>query len=166
MYLNLFSQICLVNLKLYEYLIGFFVLFTLIFLLIKLRSNTDRWSKVDDYFTKVTKTLNSVRYGDLTKKLEKMEVPKSDELAESVNKMIESLSDREKMIQEYQTELYKQNKLLEAVINSLSDGLVVVDDNYKILRTTERVSDWLEVEGSKLLGKSLQEADYAKSKIK
>ncbi len=50
--------------------------------------------------------------------------------------MIETLHDRETMIVEYQNELAKQNKILEATINSLSDGLVIIDELGKILRMT------------------------------
>ena len=60
-----------------------------------------------------------------------MEIPSTEPLADSINRMIETLYDREKMITEYQTELHRQNKFLEAVINSLSDGLVVIDDEHK-----------------------------------
>ena len=144
----------------YIYAINIFVLVTLVFVFITSRKSNTQWSRVNDYLGTVSKTLNSVRYGDLTKKLERLGDLDSAQLTESVNKMIETLSDRESMIQEYQTELYKQNKLLEAVINSLSDGLVIVDLNYKILRVTKMISDWFEVEGQDLIGKSL--LDYIK----
>ena len=62
------------------------------------------------------------------------------------------------MIVEYQNELHRQNKFLEAVINSLSDGLIVIDENYKILRATPKISEWFNVEGKKLLNTPL--TDY------
>ena len=105
----------------------------------------------------ITKTVNSVRYGDLSKKVEKMEIPSTEPLADSINRMIETLYDREKMITEYQTELHRQNKFLEAVINSLSDGLVVIDDEHKILRATAKISEWFNVAGKDLLGIDLLE---------
>lgn len=117
-----------------------------------------KWTKVNDYFGILTKTVNSIRYGDLTKKIEKMDLPNSGPLAESLNRMIETLYDREKMIVEYQNELHRQNKFLEAVINSLSDGLIVIDENYKILRATPKISEWFNVEGKKLLNTPL--TDY------
>lgn len=87
-----------------------------------------------------------------------MDLPNSGPLAESLNRMIETLYDREKMIVEYQNELHRQNKFLEAVINSLSDGLIVIDENYKILRATPKISEWFNVEGKKLLNTPL--TDY------
>lgn len=87
-----------------------------------------------------------------------MELPNSEPLAESLNRMIETLYDREKMVDEYQNELYRQNKLLEAVINSLSDGLVILDENFRILRATQKISKWLNIDGNKLMGAYL--SDY------
>lgn len=137
------------------HLMNIFVLFILITLFITVRVHGKRWMRLNDYLGTITKTINSVRYGDLTKKIEKTELPDSAQLADSLNRMIETLYDREKMVAEYQNELHRQNKLLEAVINSLSDGLVIVDENYKILRATPRISKWFNVEGNMLLGTSL-----------
>ena len=140
------------------YLVNLFTLIIFILLLISVKKDKKSWSKINDYLGSVTKTIDSVRYGDLTKKIEETDLPNSEELADSVNRMIETLSDREKMIGEYQNELNKQNKLLESVINSLSDGLVIIDSEYKILRVTKQVSEWLNVEGNKLVGKLI--SDY------
>ena len=137
------------------HILNLLILVTLIALFISARHAGKKWTKVNDYFGVITNAVNSVRYGDLTKKIEKMDLPNSDELAESINRMIETLNDREKMIIEYQTELHRQNKLLEAVIDSLSDGLIVMDEEYKILRATYKISDWFNVEGKKLIGTSL-----------
>ncbi len=134
------------------------VLITLIALFVTARQTGKNWSKINDYLGVITKTINSVRYGDLTKKIETFEFPNSEPLAESLNRMIETLYDREKMIDEYQNELHRQNKFLEAVINSLSDGLIIVDENYRILRATPQVSIWFNVDGKKLMGAFL--TDY------
>ena len=119
-----------------------------------------RWNKLNDYLGDVTRTVNSVRYGDLTKKVEKLDVPNSKSLTDSINRMIETLHDREFMIIEYQNELARQNKILEATINSLSDGLVITDNNDKILRITPLAAKWLGEEGQKLVGHKIQ--DYIK----
>ena len=143
------------NSAFYVHVLNLFVLITLIVLFISARKAGKKWTKVNDYFGILTKTVNSIRYGDLTKK---MDLPNSGPLAESLNRMIETLYDREKMIVEYQNELHRQNKFLEAVINSLSDGLIVIDENYKILRATPKISEWFNVEGKKLLNTPL--TDY------
>ncbi len=143
---------------LYIHVINAIVLIILITLFVSARRTSKSWLKINDYLGAVTKTINSVRYGDLTKKIEKAELPNSEPLAESLNRMIETLHDRENMVAETQTELHRQNKLLEAVINSLSDGLAVVDENLRILRTTAKISKWFETEGSHLIGELL--TDY------
>ena len=140
---------------LFIHVMNTFVLIILVTLLITARITSKRWLKINDYLGTITKTINSVRYGDLTKKIEKAELPNSEPLAESLNRMIETLYDREKMVSEYQNELHRQNKLLEAVINSLSDGLVIIDENFRILRATPKISKWFGMEGNRLMGEFL-----------
>ena len=144
----------------FVHVLNLLVLFLLIVLFITARRARKKWSRINDYLGIITRTVNSVRYGDLTKKIEKMDLPNSEELAESINRMIETLSDREKMIIEYQNELHRQNKFLEAAINTLSDGLIVMDEHYRILRATHKISEWFDVNGNNLLGESV--LDYIK----
>ena len=123
------------------HVLNLFILVTLILLFIFARRTGRKWIKYNDYLGVITKTVNSIRYGDLSKKIDKMDIPSSVQLTDSLNRMIESLNDREKMITEYQNELHKQNKFLEAVFNSLSDGLIVVDEDYKILQANPTMAD-------------------------
>jgi len=146
-----------VNEEVFIHSVNLFVICVFILLFLVTRRTNKRWSKVNDYFGKVTNTVNSVRYGNLTAKLENIEVPNSQMLSESLNRMVETLYDREKMIVEYQNELRRQNKFLEAAINSLSDGLVIVDDRFRILRATSKVADWFCIKGKDLMGKDLVE---------
>jgi len=141
--------------SLFMHIMNSFVLIILITLFITARITGKKWLKINDYLGTLTRTINSVRYGDLTKKIEKAELPNSEPLADSLNRMIETLYDREKMVAEYQNELHRQNKLLEAVINSLSDGLVIIDEKFRILRATPKISEWFNMEGSRLMGEFL-----------
>ena len=143
---------------LFIHIMNVFVLIILILIFFIARKTGRQWLKVNDYLGTITKTINSVRYGDLTKKIGKAELPNSGPLAESLNRMIETLYDREKMVDEYQNELHRQNKLLEAVINSLSDGLVIIDEHFRILRATPQISKWFNIDGNKLMGAFL--TDY------
>lgn len=153
-----FINFCILNKEiLYINIFNIFVLMTLVILYISISKTKKQWNKIDDYLGVITRTVNSVRYGDLSKKLENMDIPNSEQLTESLNRMIETLYDREKMITEYQNELHRQNKFLEAVINSLSDGLVIVDEEYRILRATPRISEWFNISGKNLLGKHLED---------
>ena len=71
-------------------------------------------------------------------KIEKIEHPTYQNVTDSINRMVETLNDREKMIIEYQAELMRQNKLLESVINSLSDGILIINEKFEILRATPK----------------------------
>jgi len=139
------------------YIINFLIIIIFVMLFLITRHTNKRWSKINDYLGMVTNTVNSIRYGDLTKKIEKLEHPTYQNVTDSINRMVETLNDREKMIVEYQSELMRQNKLLESVINSLSDGILIVNENKIILRATPKVSDWFGVKGTNIIGKSIDE---------
>ena len=139
------------------HILHLFILLLLVLLFVFIRKTKEQWNKINDYITSLTKTVNSIRYGDLTKKIDTIDIPNSEILSDSVNRMIESLHDRETMITEYQNELSKQNKFLEAAINSLSDGLIITDENDKIQRATLRVSEWFKVPGKDIIGKPISD---------
>ena len=139
------------------YLINFGIIAVFIVLFLITRQMNKRWSKINDYLGMVTNTVNSIRYGDLTKKIEKLEHPTYQNVTDSINRMVETLNDREKMIIEYQSELMRQNKLLESVINSLSDGILIINEHMVILRATPKVTDWFGVKGTNLIGKNIDE---------
>lgn len=138
--------------------IGIIIVFIILFLIT--RNTNKRWSKINDYLGMVTNTVDSVRYGNLSTKIEQIHHPTYQNVTDSINRMVETLNDREHMIVEYQTELMRQNKLLESVINSLSDGILIVNDKGAILRATPKISSWFGVKGSELLGKNI--FDYIK----
>lgn len=137
--------------------INFILLFVSAWLFISVKNEKKRWNKVYDYFGNITKAINSVRFGDLTKKINKFDIPDSENLTESLNRMIETLHDREVMVSEYQNELIKQNHILEAIINSLSDGLIITDQYGKILRTTNIITDWFNLDEKNITGRNLSE---------
>ena len=95
-----------------------------------------------NYLQAIATTVNSVRYGNLAKKIATDNFPQYTNLSESINRMIETLYDREQMIIESQTELRNQNKFLEASINSLSDGIVIIDKKGIILRASDNIHQW------------------------
>lgn len=133
--------------------LGIILVFILLFLIA--RQTNKRWSKINDYLGMVTNTVNSVRYGNLSTKIDELNHPTYQNVTDSINRMVETLNDREQMIVEYQNELMRQNKLLESVINSLSDGILIISDKYHILRITPQVSDWFGVKGQEAIGKNI-----------
>ena len=107
--------------------INLFIIFIFVLLFLVIKKKDRKWSKINDYLGTVTNTVNSIRYGNLTAKIEHLEHPSYKNLSESINRIVESQRDRDKMIVEYQGELTRQNKFLEAVINSLSGGNLIVN---------------------------------------
>ena len=128
MLLNIIDTVCDDYFNVLVLVLNLIVLVLLISSLFFVRDSRKRWDKVSDYLGDVTKTVDSVRYGNLTKKINKLDFPDSEDLTESINRMIETLKDREIMIDEFQKDLIKQNKILERTVNTLSDGLLIVND--------------------------------------
>ena len=138
-----------------SYFLNLCIILVFLVLFLVTRRMNRRWDKINDYLGTVTNTVNSIRYGDLTTKIEKLEHPTYQNVTDSINRMVETLNDREKMIIEYQTELMRQNKLLESVINSLSDGILIINEQMTILRATPKVTDWFGVKGTNIIGRSI-----------
>ena len=141
------------------YVINILIILVFVALFLITRQMNKRWSKINDYLGMVTNTVNSVRYGNLSTKIDKIEHSTYQNVTDSINRMVETLNDREKMIVEYQAELIRQNKLLESVINSLSDGILIVNEQGNILRATPKIIKWFGVKGNDILGKNVY--DYA-----
>lgn len=140
----------------YFYIVNIGIILVFVSLFFITRKSNKRWSKINDYLGKVTNTVDSVRYGDLTTKMNKLDHPTYQNVTHSINRMVETLNDREKMIAEYQAELMKQNRLLESVINSLSDGILIINDKSEILRATPKILKWFGIKkGSNILGKNV-----------
>ena len=133
------------------------------------RRTNNRLEKINDYLGLVTNTINSVRYGNLSTKIEPLKHtnnPNYQNVTESINRMVETLNDREKMIREYQNELMRQNTLLETVINSLSDGILIINDKNSILKATPKIEDWFGQKHDDLIGKNVFEFIEIDEKIK
>lgn len=94
----------------------------------------------------INNIITSVRYGNLSARVEQGSVSEMKNISESINRMIETLNDREQMIVEYQSELTGQYKFLSALFNSLSEGIIVLDEKYVILKTNARIKKWFKVE--------------------
>ena len=155
MLLNIIDNFCEEYANTLVFGVNIFILCVLVAQLFFRRSNRKRWNKFNHYLVDVTKAVDSVRYGDLTKKIETLDIPDSENLTESLNRMIESLHDREAMIDEFQRDLIKQNMILERTVNSLSDGLLIIDGKDRILRANSVVADWFDVKGKSLVGRNI-----------
>ncbi len=141
----------------YLYIINIGIILVFVILFFITRRSNKRWSKINDYLGKVTTTVDSIRYGDLSKKIN-IDHPSYQNVTHSINRMVETLNDRERMIAEYQSELMNQNRLLESVINSLSDGILIINDRFEILRATPKILKWFGIKkGQNIIGKNMFE---------
>ena len=144
--------------KMFLFYINVGIIIILIICFYLTRKTNSRLQKINDYLGIVTNTINSVRYGNLSTKIEPLKNtnnPYYQSVAESINRMVETLNDREKMIIEYQTELMRQNNLLETVINSLSDGILIINEKNSILKTTPKIDNWFGQKHQELIGKNV-----------
>ena len=137
------------------YAVNLFVIFIFFMLLLVSKEYTKRWTKINDYLGVVNETLDSIRYGDLGKKIKTINPESYETLTESINGLIDSLKEKEEEVSLQQTELIHQNKFLEAILNSLSDGLVIIDHKHRILRATPKVFQWFDEKGKAIIKKDL-----------
>ena len=128
-------------------LISFLVLF---FKLLKMNKKQKR---ADEYIAQVTNIVNSVRYGNLSSRIKETDDENHQGLTDSINRMIETLNDRENMIVEYQSEMQRRNQLLESVIKSLSDGILIINEKKEILNATPLIEVWFGE--NELIGKNI-----------
>ena len=134
------------NLHINLYVLLILLIITLLgvinYLLTKINQTKNQHSDISDYVYNIINTINSVRYGNLIARLGKHPNKDLNEVSKCINRMIETLNDREKMIVEYQGELRRKNDFLKVIINSLSDCILVLDENYKIIQYTKNITLW------------------------
>lgn len=114
----------------------------------------------------LTNTVNSIRYGNLSNKIENIQNDEFKNISESINRMIDTLNDREKMIVEYQNEQKRQNEFLEKIINSLEEGIIIIDDEQKILQITSKIAVWFGMKSKDILKKKLSDFVIIKEDFK
>ncbi len=111
-------------------------------LLNKINQSQNKHNDISDYVSNLINIINSVRYGNLIARVGKHSNKDLNEVSKCINRMIETLNDREKMIVEYQGELRRKNDFLQVIINSLTDCILVLDENDKIIQYTKNVIQW------------------------
>ena len=137
------------------YIINLVVIAIFLSLLILTKRSDRRWLNMNDYLGEVNHTLNSIRYGEFNKRLELLNKETNENLTASINKLIDTLSEKEKQVAQEQMRLISQNRFLEAIMNSLSDGLIIIDEDFKILRATPKILEWFNVRATDILKANL-----------
>ena len=95
----------------------------------KLETNLNTQKKM---LNNILKTINSVRYGNLHERIKEDEMSTMPNLAQSINSMIDSLADREQMINEYQIELNKKINVLQEVEELKEDFVATLTHDLKV----------------------------------
>ena len=139
------------------YVFNLIVIFILVLLFIVVRSTNRQWQKTDLFIEDAANIVESIRSGNLSKKIGKIDSTSGEALADSINQLIDTLKETEEKVKEQQSELMKQNRFLESVLNSLSDGLIIVDKNSNIIKVTPKISNWFGQSNKKLMGKNVFE---------
>ncbi len=137
------------------YSLNLFVIFILVLLFLVVRSTNKYWQKTDLFIEDAANIVESIRSGNLSKKIGKINSTSGEALADSINQLIDTLKESEKKVREQQTELMRQNRFLESVLNSLSDGLIIVDKNSKIIKVTPKIANWFGQSNKKLIGQDV-----------
>lgn len=104
----------------------------LISLYFKYKNIKQTFRKHKKMLRSVTKTLNSVRYGNLYERVPKETFSVLPNLSQSVNSMIEAIVDREGMIKEYQSELNKKIDVLTEVEELKEDFVATLTHDLKV----------------------------------
>ncbi len=126
-------------------LLSAIVLTTVVIVYLHHRNNNLRkkYENIAEYFGDMNSIINSIRYGNLSVRAGDNSQKDLKKLTDNINRMIETLVDREKMIAEYRQELTKKNNFLSALINSLSDGMIVCDEKFVIIDVNKNIKTWL-----------------------
>jgi len=80
----------------------------------------------------ISKTINSVRYGNLHEKVSSEITDVLPSLAHNINSMIESICDRENMIKEYQSDLSKKIDVLTEIEELKEDFVATITHDLKV----------------------------------
>jgi PAS domain S-box-containing protein len=116
-----------------------------------------RYKRIMSTLDPIADVAMAVMHGNLAQKVKIKGKNKIARLGKDINKMIESLNDRENKIREYQKELQGQKEYLEAVFNSLIDGIIIISRDCKILKTNPTIEIWINESEENLIGKNLVE---------
>jgi signal transduction histidine kinase len=127
------------------------------------KTDTEDWK---ESLKVLTNTVNSIRYGNLKSKIDYIPHKEFKNITESINRMIDTLNDRERMIIEYQTEQKRQNDFLEKIINCLLEGIIVVDEDKKILQISQKISVWFGEKEVNIINKKLNDYINIKNDFK
>lgn len=113
-------------------LLSIALIVAIVFLYKKLKETQTKSNSQKKALNTILKTINAVRYGNLYERIKEEETAIVPNLAQSINSMIDSLADREQMINEYQTELNKKINVLQEVEELKEDFVATLTHDLKV----------------------------------
>ncbi|MEI7474751.1 MAG: ATP-binding protein [bacterium] len=113
--------------------------------------------KLISSFDEISMVTGFVREGDLSKRVKTYSKDELSRLGENINKMIESLQDRENKIHDYQRALHGQKEYLESIFNSLNDGFITIGSDSRIIKVNPTIEIWTGLKEEEVLGKKLDQ---------
>lgn len=105
---------------------------SLISIFMKYKKLKQTFRKHKSVLRSISKTINSVRYGNLYERVNKETFHVFPNLAQNVNSMIESIVDREQMIVEYQNDLNKKIDVLKEIEELKEDFVTTLTHDLKV----------------------------------
>lgn len=84
------------------------------------------------FLNRISITAQEVRYGNLSRRLRSSLTPETKWIAENINRMIETLTDRELMIKAYQMELEEQKNDLQEMVKIQEDFTATLTHDLKV----------------------------------
>jgi len=124
-----------------------------------------RYKKLLSMLDPIADVAMAVMHGDLAQEVEIKGKNKIARLGKDINKMIESLKDRENKIKEYQKELQGQKEYLEAIFNSLIDGIIIISKECIIIKINPTIAIWTNSREEEIIGKHLTELINCRCKV-
>jgi len=133
--------------KIYVYILAFLVLVVAAFAIISIPG------RIVKPIQEITGKMNEIAQGKYGDRLGVQSNSEFSEMAKAFNLMSEKLKDYE---QSNLIELQAQKSRIEYIINHLSDGLVILDENKVIVRVNPAAETILGLEDWDLIGKSVE----------
>ncbi len=106
---------------------------------------------------KIAKVVQHVTYGNLNKRVSIKKGELTEELATNINLMINALQERENGLRVCQKESHEQKEHFEAIFNSITDGIVTISKNCKIIKANPTFCIWLGLTDQDIKNKHLSE---------
>lgn len=116
-----------------------------------------KYRKLLNFLDKIAKAASAVKDGDFSKRVPEELNDEIPHLGENINKMIYSLQDRENKIIEYQKALHRQKEYLEAIFNSLVDGIITISKDCLITKINPTAVIWFGEEEKNILNRRLSD---------